>query len=80
VAGHKGAAVLIRALSRYEADLQPRHANAREELCDLLGLDPATAATKLLAAVRTLPAFVPLLDSGNGQSLASSFKEQPYPK
>ncbi len=80
VAAHKGDDVMGRALAHYEADLKPRYAAARDELCDILGLDPAVAPAKLVAAVRATPAFAPLLDSPDGQTPASSFKDRPYPR
>lgn len=64
----------------YEADLEPGDAEARTELCDLLRLDPASAATKLVAAVGTKPAFAPLLLSGTSLTPSGSFAARPYPQ
>jgi len=64
----------------YEADLEPGYAEARAELCDLLGLDPGRAADNLVAAVRAQPPFAPLLVSDAGPTPAGSFAARPYPK
>ena len=52
VAACKGGDRVGRVIPHYEADLEPDYAAARTELCDLLGLDPVSAATKSVAAVR----------------------------
>jgi hypothetical protein len=49
-------------------------------LCDLLTLDPATAAAKLVAAVGAGPAFSPQLESGEGPTPAGFFANRPYPE
>lgn len=79
VAAHKGKDVVNRSLAHYEAALDPEYADARDELCDLLGLDVTDAAAKLVAAVRATPAFVPLLTYGREQKPASSFKDRLAP-
>jgi hypothetical protein len=79
VAAHKGKEVLDRALAHYEADLEPEAAEARDELCDLLGLDPRAAAGLLAAAVQAMPSFEPRLASPAGETPAGSFKKRPYP-
>jgi hypothetical protein len=79
VAAHKGDEVLARCLSHNEAKLKPEYAEARDELCAILGIDPAVAPAKLTAAVRTMPAFVPQLFSGRGQAPAKSFKDRMFP-
>jgi hypothetical protein len=80
VAAHKGDEVLRRAFAHYEADLEPDSARAREELCNLLRLDPQTAAGLLTAAVRATPAFEPLLASGKRKTPAASFKDRLAPR
>lgn len=79
VAAHKGDEVLARCLSHYEEGLEPECAEARDELCDLLDIDPSIASAKLIAAVRAVPAFAPMLNSGRGQSPARSFKNRIAP-
>jgi hypothetical protein len=80
VAAHKGDEVLGRALPHYEADLESEYTEARDELCDLLGLDPSAATGQLAAAVRATPAFVPLLATGDGTTPATSFKDRLAPR
>jgi hypothetical protein len=79
VAALKGDEVLSRALAHYEIDLEPECVSARDELCDLLGLDPKAAPALLAAAVRTTPAFAPLLESRDGKTPATSFKDRLRP-
>jgi hypothetical protein len=76
----KGGDRVSRYIAHYEADLEPGYAEARAELCDLLALDPATAAAKLVAAVRAEPPFAPQLRSNEGATPARSFAARPYPK
>lgn len=80
VAAHKGDEVVARSLAHYEADLEPECAEARDELCDLLGLDPPAAAGLLTAAVRAVPPFEPLLASGDARTPAASFKKRLAPR
>ncbi len=80
VAACKGGDRVGRVIPHYEADLEPDCAEARAELCDLLGLDPASASAKLVAAVRAEPPFAPELESGAGTTPAGSFAARPYPK
>lgn len=80
VAACKGGDRVGRVIPHYEADLEPDYAAARTELCDLLGLDPVSAATKFVAAVRVEPPFAPQLKSGKGTTPATSFAARPYPK
>jgi hypothetical protein len=80
VAAHKSDELLARVIPHYEADLEPDYAEARDELCGLLGLDPAGAVAKIVAAVRAKPAFAPQLESGQGVTPAASFAARPYPR
>ena len=80
VAAHKGDEVVARSLAHYEAGLEPDYAEARKELCDLLGLNPAVAAARLVAAVRATPAFMPPLASPRGPTPPSSFKDRLAPR
>jgi hypothetical protein len=80
VAAHKGAELLGRAHAHYENDLEPDCVEARDELCDMLGLDPQTAPDLLAAAVRATPAFEPLLAAGDHKTLAASFKDRLAPR
>jgi hypothetical protein len=80
VAAHKGDEVLARCHSHYEASLEPDYPEARTELCALLGIDPATAAAKLVAAVRTEPPFAPRLAAPRGPTPPSSFKDRLAPR
>jgi hypothetical protein len=80
VAACKGGDRVARAVAHYEADLEPEYAEARAELCDLLGLDPASASAKLVAAVGAEPPFAPQLESDEGQTPAGSFAARPYPR
>jgi hypothetical protein len=67
-------------IAHYEADLEPDSAEARAELCDLLALDAASAAAKLVAAVGAEPPFAPQLQCGKEMTSAGSFAARPYPK
>ena len=67
-------------IAHYEANLEPGYAEARAELCDLLGLDSASAAAKLVAAVGAEPPFTPQLVSDEGLTPAGSFAARPYPR
>ncbi len=67
-------------IAHYEADLEPGYAEARAELCDLLALDVASAAAKLVAAVGAEPPFAPQLVSDGGLTPAGSFAARPYPR
>lgn len=80
VAACKGGDRVGRVIRHYEADLEPDYAEARAELCDLLALDPASAAAKLVAAVHAEPPFAPQLKSNEGLTPAGSFAARPYPK
>src|SRR5262249_25742102 len=80
VAAHKGDEVLGRALGHYQRSFEPESPQARGELCALVGLDPRPAAGLLPAAVRTPPAFEPLLESRDGKTPAASFKDRLAPR
>jgi hypothetical protein len=80
VAAHKGDEVLARSHAHYEAQLEPDAAGARSELCGLLALDPRAAPGLVAAAVRTTPAFEPLLACGKHQTPAASFKDRLAPR
>lgn len=80
VAACKGGDRIGRVIPHNEAQLEPVYAEARSELCDLLGLDPVPAAAKLVAAVVAEPPFAPQLESGEGLTAAGSFAARPYPK
>jgi hypothetical protein len=60
-------------MAHYEAQLEAPQAEARTELCELLALDPASAAAKLVAAVGAEPPFAPQLVCGKGLTPAGSF-------
>lgn len=80
VAAHKGDEVMGRALPHYEKALDSEYTEAREELCELLGLNPSAAPRLVAAAVRAIPAFVPLLVAGADRTPATSFKNRLAPR
>jgi hypothetical protein len=80
VAACKGGDRIGGVIPHYEADLEADYGDARAELCDLLGLDPALAAAKVVAAVEVLPPFAPELASNEGLTPARSFAARPYPR
>lgn len=79
VGAWKGGDRLARVVAHDEADLEPGHAEGRDELCARLALDPASAPAKLAAAVSAQPPFSPLLETIDGQTPAGSFAARPYP-
>jgi hypothetical protein len=82
VSAHKGKSddLLDAVIRHYEADLDAECMEARDELCRLLQLNPAVAASQLVAAVRTTPAFSPLLVSREGMTPATSFRDRLAPR
>ena len=79
-AAHGGDEVMAGSVRRCEDQIEPESAEALDELRDLLGLDLSGAAARLVAAVRAEPAFVPLLDCGDGIRPARSFAERTAPR
>jgi hypothetical protein len=80
VAAYEGKEGMDAALDHYAAQLDSEYAETRDELCDLLGLNVQAAPGLLAAAVRTTPAFEPLLASRDGKRPARSFKDLVGPR
>jgi hypothetical protein len=80
VAAHKSDDLVGRVITHGEAQIEPECIEARTELSALPGLDLAGAADKVVAAVRAIPPFSPLLASSQGKTPAASFAARTYPR